>query len=125
MATPEPTPAMNDAELTALIDDHYTGETQTLTTEAEANLLKLASLRGTLTPDQAKLWAGVTASYVRAQALGGRDDDPLTRAVAALGLLADRVAAVEGAITRATDPRYLLALPSGRHAARTEHDLRE
>ncbi|WP_412078764.1 DNA repair ATPase [Streptomyces xanthophaeus] len=118
-------PAMNDAELTALIDDHYTGEAQTLTTEAEANLLKLASLRGTLTPDQAKRWAGVTASYVRAQALGGRDDDPLTRAVAALGLLADRVAAVEGAITRATDPRYLLALPSGRHAARTEHDLRE
>lgn len=35
------------------------------------------------------------------------------------------LAAVEGAITRATDPRHLLALPSGRHPARTEHGLRE
>ncbi|MFI8340946.1 DNA repair ATPase [Streptomyces sp. NPDC085639] len=118
-------PVMNDAELTALIDDHYAAEAQTLTTEAEANRLKLAALRGTLTPEQEARWAAVTASYVRSQALGGRDDDPLTRAVAALGLLADRIAAVEGAITRATDPRHLLALPGGRHAAREgEHGLR-
>ncbi len=116
---------MNDAELTALVDDHYAAEAQTLTTEAEANLLKLAALRGTLTAPQATRWAEITASYVRAQALGGRDDDPLIRAVAALGLLADRVAAVEGAITRATDTRHLLALPGGRHAARPGHDLRE
>ncbi|MYV68878.1 hypothetical protein GT043_23640, partial [Streptomyces sp. SID2131] len=38
-------PAMNDAELAAVIDDHYTAEAQTLTTEAEANLLRLAELR--------------------------------------------------------------------------------
>ncbi|WP_371589884.1 DNA repair ATPase [Streptomyces virginiae] len=118
-------PVMNDAELTALVDDHYAAEAQTLTTEAEANRLKLAALRGTLTAPQATRWAEITASYVRAQALGGRDDDPLIRAVAALGLLADRVAAVESAINRATDPRHLLALPGGRHAARPGHDLRE
>ncbi|WP_371640268.1 DNA repair ATPase [Streptomyces virginiae] len=118
-------PVMNDAELTALVDDHYAAEAQTLTTEAEANRLKLAALRGTLTPEQDARWAAVTASYARGQVLGGRDDDPLTRAVAALGLLADRVAAVEGAITRATDPRHLLALPGGRHAAREgDHGLR-
>ena len=46
-------PAMNDAELAALIDDHYRAEAQTLTTGAEANLLKLAELRGTLTAEQA------------------------------------------------------------------------
>ncbi|MEU2653807.1 DNA repair ATPase [Streptomyces sp. NPDC007325] len=108
-------PAMNDAELAALVDDHYTAEAQTLTTEAEANLLKLARLRGTLTTAQAARWSEITAAYTRTRALGGSPDDPLSRAVAALGLLADRITAVEAAITRATDPRHLLARPAARH----------
>ena len=110
-------PVMNDAERAAVLDDHYTAEAQTLTHGAEANLLKLAELRGTLTPEQADRWAEVRTAHVRARTLGGPDDDPLTRAVAALGLLADRVAAVESAITRAADPRHLLANPNARHAA--------
>lgn len=108
-------PVMNDAERAAVLGDHYTAEAQTLTHGAEANLLKLAELRGTLTPEQADRWAEVRSAHVRA--LGGPGDDPLTRAVAALGLLADRVAAVESAITRAADPRHLLAGPHARHAA--------
>ncbi|MBT2394827.1 DNA repair ATPase [Streptomyces sp. ISL-100] len=111
-------PVMNDDELAAVIDDHYTGVAQTLTTGAETNLLKLAALRGTLTEQQAARWTDITSAYVRAQALGGSGDDSLGRAVAALGLLADRVAAVETAITRAADPRHLLSRPPGRHAAR-------
>ncbi|MFE6358590.1 DNA repair ATPase [Streptomyces sp. NPDC057806] len=111
-------PVMNDAELAALIDDHYAAEAQTLTTGAEANLLKLAELRGTLTTEQAARWSAVKAAYVRTQTLGGPESDPLTRAVAALGLLADRVAAVESAITLAADPRRLMANPAARHAAR-------
>ncbi|MFF3263045.1 DNA repair ATPase [Streptomyces sp. NPDC002932] len=104
-------PVMNDAELSDVIDDHYAGEAQTLTTGAEAALLKLAALRGTLDPERAARWSAITAGYVRGQALGGPDGDPVTRAVAALGLLADRIAAVETAISRAADPRQLLALP--------------
>ncbi|MFI2432670.1 DNA repair ATPase [Streptomyces sp. NPDC018693] len=110
-------PVMNDAELAALIDDHYTAEAQTLTTGAEANLLKLAELRGTLTAAQAGRWAELKAAYVRTRALGGPEDDALGRAVAALALLGDRIAAVESAITRATDPRHLVANPHARHAA--------
>ncbi|MGW2105431.1 DNA repair ATPase [Streptomyces sp. NPDC001948] len=110
-------PVMNDAELSDVIDDHYTGEAQTLTTGAESNLLKLAALRGRLTPEQSARWSAITASYVRTQALGGPDGDPMTRAVAALGLLADRVAAVESAIVRVADPRHPLTNPQARHAA--------
>ncbi|MER5541717.1 DNA repair ATPase [Streptomyces sp. NPDC002589] len=94
-------PVMNDAEREAVVADHYTAEAQTLTTGAEANLLKLAELRGTLDTVRAARWTEVKTAHVRARALGGPEDDPLTRAVAALGLLADRVAAVESAITRA------------------------
>ncbi|MEU7046458.1 DNA repair ATPase [Streptomyces varsoviensis] len=102
-------PVMNDAELTAVIDDHYAGEAQTLTTGAEANLLKLAELRGTLTDEQAARWEAIKTSYVRTQALGGSDEDPRVRALAALGLVADRIAAVETALLRMTEP------PAGRH----------
>lgn len=111
-------PVMNDTEVAALIDDHYTAEAQTLTNGAEANLLKLAELRGALTDEQAVRWAELKAAYVRTQTLGGADSDPLPRAVAALGLLADRLAAVETAINRAADPRRLTANPAARHAAR-------
>lgn len=110
-------PVMNDEELSAVVDDHYAGEAQTLTSGAESNLLKLAALRGTLTTEEADRWAAITASYVRTQALGGPDGDPLSRAVAALGLLSDRIAAVETAIVRAADPRHRLAgPPRARHA---------
>ncbi|MFG3248012.1 DNA repair ATPase [Streptomyces sp. NPDC048187] len=111
-------PVMNDAERAAVLDDHYTAEAQTLTHGAEANLLKLAELRGTLTSEEAARWAEVCAGHVRARTLGGSGDDPLARAVAALGLLADRVAAVESAITRAADAREdPVADPHARHAA--------
>ncbi|AQZ67943.1 unnamed protein product [[Actinomadura] parvosata subsp. kistnae] len=91
-------PAMNDDELEAVIDDHYLGEAQTLTADAESNLLKLAELRGRLTPAQAERWAAVKAAYLKAKALGGAEDDPMTRAVGAIGLLADRVSEVGTAI---------------------------
>ncbi|MEU7000247.1 DNA repair ATPase [Nonomuraea sp. NPDC046570] len=91
-------PVMNDAELESVIDDHYVGEAQTLTTGAESNLLKLAELRGRLTPAQEARWAEVKAAYLRAKALGGSADDPVTRAVGAIGLLADRVGDIGQAI---------------------------
>ncbi|TWV44838.1 AAA family ATPase [Streptomyces misionensis] len=98
-------PVMNTAEREAVVQDHYTAEAQTLTTGAEANLLKLAELRGTSDPVQSARWAEIKAAHVRTRTLGGPEEDPLTRAVAALTLLADRVAAVETAIVRAAAER--------------------
>jgi hypothetical protein len=54
-----------------------------------------------LSAEQARRWVAVKAAYLREQALGGDDEDPLSRAVGAVGLLADRVGAVETAIGRA------------------------
>ncbi|MFF5719806.1 DNA repair ATPase [Streptomyces buecherae] len=128
-------PAMNAAELSALIDDHYRNEAQTLGAAAESSLLKLASLRGTLTEEQAVRWKELCRSGGGGVADVGEGGSAsvgvgapvgvgtpgaagLGEAVAVLGLLADRIAAVEAAITRATDPRHLLSRPAGRHAAR-------
>ncbi|MDT0455140.1 DNA repair ATPase [Streptomyces sp. DSM 41527] len=102
-------PVMNDAELAAVIDDHYTAEAQTLTSGVEANLLKLAELRETLTPQQAVRWAELKSSYLRAQKLGGTEGNPIVRAITALGLLTDRGDAVESAVHERVDPRHRTA----------------
>ncbi|MFB4319819.1 DNA repair ATPase [Actinomadura sp. 21ATH] len=118
-------PVHTAAELEDVIDDHYAGEAQTLTSDAEANLLKLAEIRGRLTPEQAARWSEVKAAHARALALGGgtgdtgEPGDPVTRAVGALGHLADRVTAVETAINRAT--HHLATRPNGVHRPREPH----
>nr|WP_238420421.1 DNA repair ATPase [Streptomyces taklimakanensis] len=56
-------PVMTDEEVEALIDDHYTAEARTLTTGAEANLLKLDELRGRLTGERARRWEEVKAAF--------------------------------------------------------------
>ncbi|MFD5460274.1 DUF7902 domain-containing protein, partial [Streptomyces olivaceus] len=72
-------PVMNDAERAAVLDDHYTAEAQSLAQGAEANLLKLAELRGTLTPEQAGRWAEVRAGPRPAPPPGGAGDAPPRR----------------------------------------------
>jgi hypothetical protein len=88
-------PVMNAAELEAAIDDHYRAESQTLTSDAEANMLKLAELRGTLTPVQQTSWTEIKDAYQRAQTLAGNQEDP---SVGALLHLADKLTAIEKAL---------------------------
>lgn len=83
--------AMNDKELSALIDDHYAGESQTLTTDSEHNLLKLAELRGKMTPEQQQRWEEIKREFKRRKMMGGGDDDPVTRVVGPLSGLVDKM----------------------------------
>ncbi len=94
-------PAMNPDELQALIDDHYVGEAQTLTTGAEANLLKLAELRGRSTPEQAARWAEIKKGFARVQLMGGKEDDPVTRVTGQLSALSDQVSLLRDALIAA------------------------
>jgi len=90
--------AMTAAELEAVVDDHYQGESQTLTTAAEHNLLKLAELRGRLTPERAQRWADIKAEHVRQRRMGGAADDPVTRLVGTLSGLGVELGAIRGAL---------------------------
>jgi hypothetical protein len=76
--------AMNDDELEQLIDDHYRGEAQTLTTGAEQNLLKLGALRGRLNDAQRSRWETIKTEYLRKRRMGGAEDDPVTRVTGTL-----------------------------------------
>lgn len=115
-------PAMNESELERLIVDHYAGEAQTLTTGAEANLLKFNELRGTLTEQQAERWALIKSEFGRQKLMGGSDDDPVARVTGTLSGLSDQLKAIGTGISgvssmRQAEQRAQLAALSEIHAA--------
>ncbi|MFF3554309.1 DNA repair ATPase [Streptomyces tsukubensis] len=88
-------PAMTEAEVAAVVTDHYTAEAQALPGDTEANLLKLAALRGTLDEAGAVRWSAVQEAYARAR---DAERDPY-------GGLVERLASLEEAIVRAAAGR--------------------
>ncbi len=78
-------PIMNDQEVADLVLDHYRGESQTLTTGAEANLLKFKELVGRLAPEEQARWDEIKRTFRRNQLVRGADqNDPVSRVVAQL-----------------------------------------
>ncbi|WP_437730559.1 DNA repair ATPase [Sorangium sp. So ce1335] len=93
--------AHTPAEVDGLIDDHYVSESQTLTTGAEQNLLKLAELRGRTTPEQKARWEEIKKGYVRIKRMGGKEDDPVVRVTGTLSMLGEQLEGIRGAIGKA------------------------
>ena len=80
-------PIMNDEELMDLVLDHYKGESQTLTTGAEANFLKFKQLIGVMDEEEAARWEDIKKTFGRNQFLqGGDQGDPVSRVVSQLAL---------------------------------------
>jgi hypothetical protein len=78
-------PIMNDDELEILIRSHYENAAQTLTTAAEANLLKLRSMLGNLSEQNAARWEDIKRKFTRNILLGSTgEDDQVGRVVAQL-----------------------------------------
>ncbi|MCB1227208.1 MAG: DNA repair ATPase [Verrucomicrobiales bacterium] len=73
-------PLMTAEEVEALIEDHYRGESQTLSKAAEANLLKWKELTGKLDDTEAARWDDIRKTFRRNLLTGsGGDNDPVTR----------------------------------------------
>jgi len=76
---------MNDNEVQALIVDHYRSESQTLTTGAEANLLKFKDMIGVQTAEEKARWDEIKKTFKHNQVTRGADQsDPVNRVVAQL-----------------------------------------
>lgn len=58
-------PMMNDAEIETILLSHYQNETQTLTSAAEANLLKYKEMTKILTDEEALRWETIKATFVK------------------------------------------------------------
>ncbi|HYO67878.1 MAG TPA: AAA family ATPase, partial [Archangium sp.] len=95
--------AMTEDELERLIDDHYQGESQTLTTAAEQNLLKLQEMRGRLTPEKAKRWEEIKQGFARVKRMGGKEDDPVARVTGQLSAIEEQLGSVAGAVVKAAE----------------------
>lgn len=66
-------PIMNAQELQVLVNSHYENEAQTLTSAAEANLLKFKELIGELTPEGNKRWDDIKVTFNKNQ-IGDKND---------------------------------------------------
>jgi len=64
-------PIMNDREIERLLLSHYEGESQTLTSAAEANLLKYKELVGRLDETEQQRWKSIQETFVRNNKLKG------------------------------------------------------
>ena len=117
---------MNDSELNQLIDDHYLGESQLLTTGAESNLLKLSEMRGELTEQEAQRWEQIKADFLRNKAMGGEDGDTGARIVAQLVDLASGFNAISSQFEKyltQNDPEQIARLREAGQQAQLETQL--
>jgi len=90
---------MNEQELMQMISDHYVGEAQLLTTGAEHNLLKLALLRGNITPEQQQRWDAIIKDFLREKAMGGDDADAVTRVTSQLLSMSESLDLIQQSIS--------------------------
>ena len=89
-------PMMNEQELMDLVLDHYKGESQTLTTGAEANFLKFKQLIGVMTDEEAERWEEIKRTFGRNQYLqGGDQNDPVSRVVSQLSLFSGGLESIQ------------------------------
>jgi len=64
-------PIMNEKELSTLLLSHYESESQTLTSAAEANLLKYKELANNLTEDEQLRWDIIKTTFIKNNKLKG------------------------------------------------------
>jgi MoxR-like ATPase len=96
-------PVMNDDELRSMIMSSYEQDAQTLTTDNEANLLKLKELIGELTPQEKERWDSIKYAFVentRMQGMTG--DDQASQVLRQLASMRDGLESIRQVIARAT-----------------------
>ncbi len=92
---------MNDEEIQRLIVDHYRGESQNLTTGAEANLLKFKEMIGAQSPAEKVRWDEIKKTFQRnLLTRGGEHADPAGRIVAQLADFRGGLSSIGEAIER-------------------------
>ena len=92
-------PIMNDAELEQLIVDHYINQAQTLTTGAEANLLKFRELLGKMSPADRDRWEDIKRTFKRNLVLGSAGSDNVAgQVIAQIATLGDALHDIRKAV---------------------------
>jgi hypothetical protein len=92
-------PIMNEQELDQLIIDHYLNQAQTLTTGAEANLLKFREIIGKISPEQRTRWEEIKRTFKRNLVLGAAGNDNVAgQLIGQISTLADGLGEIRSAV---------------------------
>ncbi len=94
-------PVMTDEEVDQLIFDHYYNEAQTLTSGAEANMLKFKELVGILDDKSGARWTEIKNEFNRRQTLAGADEgDQVAQILAQLSAFTVKVGDIRDVLDR-------------------------
>ncbi len=97
-------PIMNDNELQALILSSYESDSQTLTSDQEANMLKFRELMGIITPQEAQRWNDIKRTFATNVKMRGVDaDSEVAQVLVQLGALGDGLHAIHQALDAGMD----------------------
>jgi hypothetical protein len=91
-------PILNPKEMETMVLAHYSGESQTLTTGAESNMLKLKSMMGVLTEEEAQRWKEIRDTFLKNKLMNGDEKDPVVQVVAQLSNFSDGLKHIKEAI---------------------------
>ena len=92
-------PIMNDQELETLILSNYENDSQTLTADAESNMLKFKEIMGILTDEEAKRWKSIQRTYQENVRMRGIDqDDAVGQVVMQMRSFSDGLEAIREAV---------------------------
>ncbi|MCB1277000.1 DNA repair ATPase [Prosthecobacter sp.] len=96
-------PLMTDAEVAAIIADHYRGEAQTLSQAAEANLLKWREINGLATDEDKIRWTEIKSTFKRNLLTGGAgENDPINRITGHMNAFTLGLEKIEQAVSQPT-----------------------
>ena len=92
---------MNDQELQVLIRSHYENQAQTLTTGAQANLLKLSEIMQTLEGDELERWEDIKRTFKRNLLLGAAgEDNQAAQIIAQMSAFSDGLAEIRSTMSK-------------------------
>ena len=95
---------MNDEELETLIVSNYENDSQTLTSDNEANMLKFRELMEILTEEEAERWAHIKRAYTQNVKMKGLDaDDQFGQVVLQMSNFSDGLDAIRKAVVEGVD----------------------
>lgn len=93
---------MNDAELQSLIVSSYEQDSQTLTTDNEANVLKFKELMGILSVEEKERWDAIKYAFVESVRMSGLDsEDQAGQLMRQLASMRDGLESIRQVISRA------------------------
>lgn len=92
-------PLMNKKEIEQLVLTHYESEAQTLTSDSEANLLKLKELAGLLSEDDKNRWEHIKEIFLKNNKFGGiGKDDQIGRILSQLSEFNENLEGIKKAL---------------------------